>query len=297
MAAADVWILGTHSTAFGKFPDRSFKDLTRETYLGVLADAELGSGDDIEFGYVGNCLAGPGFGQDSIRGQAWTLELVDEGLFPERVPIMNVEGACATASMALHAAFKDIRSGESSLVLAVGVEKTYLPGADADPEVKAHMFELFAKGVDQETLGRLEAHYREVGDKAGVPFETGPGRTMFMDTYAMQAALHMRRYGTTQAQIAAACAKNHNYGALNPLAQYRFTASTGPGARRPRGVLPAHPIDVRADRRRRRRRVRLLRRLSAGPTALGSGSGDCGSPRRRSRAASTARSKRRGCPR
>ncbi len=225
MAADDVWILGTHSTAFGKFPDRSFKDLTRDTYLGVLADAGLGTGDDIEFGYVGNCLAGPGFGQDSIRGQSWTLELVDEGLFPERVPIMNVEGACATASMALHAAFKDIRSGESALVLAVGVEKTYLPGADANPEIKARMFDLFAKGVDQETLPRLEAHYREVGDTAGVPFETGPGRTMFMDTYAMQAALHMRRFGTTQAQIAAACAKNHNYGALNPLAQYRFTTT------------------------------------------------------------------------
>jgi acetyl-CoA acetyltransferase len=225
MAANDVWIIGAHSTAFGKFPDRSFKDLTRETYLGVLADAGLEGGDDIEFGYVGNCLAGPGFGQDSIRGQSWTLELVDEGIFPERVPIMNVEGACATASMALHAGFKDIRSGESSLVLAVGVEKTYLPGADADPELKAKMFDLFAKGVDQETLPRLAEHYREVGEKAGVPFETGPGRTMFMDTYAMQAALHMRRFGTTQAQIAAGSAKNHNYGALNPRAQYRFTTS------------------------------------------------------------------------
>lgn len=225
----DVWIIGAFSTPFGKFPDRSFKDLTRDAYLGVLADigrdAIAGCGDDIDFAYVGNCLAGAGFGQDSIRGQAWTLELVDEGLFPERVPIINTEGACATASMALHSAFKDVKSGESDVVLAVGVEKTYLPGADADPAVKARMFELFARGVDRETLPRLVEHYTEVSATADVPFETGEGRTMFMDTYAMQAALHMKRFGTTQRQIAAGAAKNHNYGALNDKAQYRFQTS------------------------------------------------------------------------
>jgi len=43
-----------------------------------------------------------------------------------------------------------------------------------------------------------------------------------MDTYAVQALLHMKRYGTTQRQLAIAAAKTHNYGALNPLAQYRF---------------------------------------------------------------------------
>ncbi|MDG2114878.1 MAG: thiolase family protein [Actinomycetota bacterium] len=220
----DVWIIGTHSTAFGKLPDAGFKELTRETVLGVGDDAGIDL-LDVEFAYLGNCLAGAGFGMDSIRGQSWMLEMVDEGLFPERVPVINVEGACATASMALHSAYKDVRSGESDIVLAIGVEKTYLPGADDDPEVKARMFDLFAKGVDQETLPRLEQHYREVGDKAGVPFETGPGRTMFMDTYAMQAALHMSKHGTTQRQIAAASAKNHNYGALNPLAQYRFQTS------------------------------------------------------------------------
>lgn len=224
-ARDDVWIIGSHSTAFGKYPDRSFKDLTREAYLGALADAGLGDGSSIEFAYVGNCLAGAGFGQDCIRGQSWTLELVDEGLFPERVPIVNVEGACATASMALHAAFKDVKSGESAIVLALGAEKTYLPGADDDPAVKAQMFDLFSRGVDQETLPRLAEHYRVVGEAAGVPFETGPGRTMFMDTYAMQAALHMRRFGTTQRQIAAGAAKNHAYGARNPLAQYRFETS------------------------------------------------------------------------
>ena len=44
-----------------------------------------------------------------------------------------------------------------------------------------------------------------------------------MDTYAMQACFHMKQHGTTQRQIAAGAAKNHNNGALNPNAQYRFT--------------------------------------------------------------------------
>jgi hypothetical protein len=41
----------------------------------------------------------------------------------------------------------------------------------------------------------------------------------------MQAAWHMRRFGTTQAQIAFAASKNHAMGALNPKAQYRFELS------------------------------------------------------------------------
>jgi acetyl-CoA acetyltransferase len=222
MALDDVYIIGTHSTRFAQYPERSFKSLTRETYLGALADAGMSNGDDIAFAYYGNCLAGAAFGQDCIRGQSAMLELVDDGLFPERVAVMNVEGACATASMALHAAFKDVKSGESDLVLALGVEKTVLPGANDDPEVKARMFENFAKGVDQETLPRLVACYQEVGARSGIAFDPGAGRTMFMDTYAMQAALHMKRYGTTQAQIAAGAAKNHTFGSLNPLAQYQF---------------------------------------------------------------------------
>lgn len=44
-----------------------------------------------------------------------------------------------------------------------------------------------------------------------------------MDTYAMQAAYHMKTFGTTRKQIAYASSKNHAMGALNPNAQYRFT--------------------------------------------------------------------------
>ncbi len=35
----DVYIIGSYSTQLKKWPEKSFKDLTRDAYLGVLEDA------------------------------------------------------------------------------------------------------------------------------------------------------------------------------------------------------------------------------------------------------------------
>ncbi|MCG8690361.1 MAG: thiolase family protein, partial [Minwuiales bacterium] len=194
--------------------DKTFKDLTRETYLGVLADAGMENGDDIEFGWFGNC----GMwlqGQGSIRGQVCFTPLVREGLFPERVPMVNVEGACATASMALHGAWKDVLSGQTDVSLAVGVEKVHNP----DPEVVSKSF---YAGIDVFDTDEWESYYKDAGEQSGKPFEPGADRTIFMDTYAMQACFHMKRHGTTQRQIAVGAAKNHCNAAHNPNAQYQF---------------------------------------------------------------------------
>ncbi len=215
---ADVYIIGSYSTRFQKWPDKSFKDLTREAYLGVLDDSGLENGQDIEIAYFGNCGLGT-WGQPCIRGQVCFTPLVREGLFPERIPTVNVEDACATSSVAMNGAWKDILSGQSHVAIAMGVEKTYVP----DDAMKT--MELFAGGIDQLDPEEWQAHYREQGEIAGKPFETGPGRTVFMDTYAMQATHHMKKWGTTQKQIAVGAAKNHNNGSLNPLAQYQFEIS------------------------------------------------------------------------
>ncbi|WP_421839064.1 thiolase family protein [Novosphingobium sp.] len=224
----DAYIVGSYSSSFGKFPDRSFKDLTREVYLGVLADAGLANGNDIGMAWFGNCGMWTD-GQGSIRGQVCLTPLVREGLFPERVPVINVEGGCATASIALHGAWKDVLSGQTDLSIAIGVEKTFNP---AMPErTKA----LFDGGIDQYDPAEWMAYYAEAGEASGKPFEPGPGRTIFMDTYAMQAAWHMRTYGTTERQIAMACAKNHTASAHNPKAQYRFALT-------PEDVLADRPV-------------------------------------------------------
>jgi acetyl-CoA acetyltransferase len=220
-AGPDVYIIGTHSTRFEKKPEQSFKSLTRETYLGLLADVGWENGDLVDFIYFGNC-AMHGAKQGTIRGQVCTIELVDDGLILPRTPLVNVEGACATGSMALHCAAKDVMAGTSHAVVAIGVEKLFLPKAASDAETKKRMMSGFMNGVDNFDLPRLFKEYGMAARQAGVAFTPEPSRSFFMDTYAVQAALHMKRYGTTVRQIAAAAAKSHGYGARNSLAQYRF---------------------------------------------------------------------------
>ncbi|OKO81306.1 thiolase family protein [Bradyrhizobium sp. AS23.2] len=212
----EVYVIGTSCTAFGKKPETGFKELAREAYLGVLLDAGIEDGRDIAMAWFGNCGMGS-FGQRNIRGQICFSPLVREKLFPERVPMMNVEGGCATASQAFHGAWKDIASGDSQLSLAIGVEKTFIPD---DP---ARIQEIFDGGIDRLDPDEWLAYYGDAGRKCGKQFMPGGQRgTIFMDTYAMQATYHMQRYGTTQRHIAAGAAKNHMHGSLNPLAQYRF---------------------------------------------------------------------------
>ncbi len=215
----DVFILGASCTAFGKWPEKSFKDLTRDAYLAVLQDAGLARGDAIENAWFGNCGMGS-FGQRNIRGQVCFTPLVREGLFPERVPTINVEGGCATASMAFHGAWKDILSGTCDLSLAIGVEKIFVKDEPKRTQ------EIFEGGIDQLDPQEWIAYYERAGARAGKSFDIkGGGGTVFMDTYAMQACYHMARFGTTQRQIAAGAAKNHHHGSMNPLAQYRFEVS------------------------------------------------------------------------
>ena len=210
-----VYIIGSFSTAFGRRPDESVKDLTAEAYTHVLQDAGLSDGDQIDTAWFGNCGMWVE-DQGSIRGQVCLTPQVRAGEFPERVPITNVEGGCATASLALNGAWKDVLSGQSEMSLALGVEKTFMP---ENPDAMA---KIFYGGIDQYDADEWQDYYREAGKLAGKPFEPGPDRTIFMDTYAMQACYHMQRHGTTQRQIAAGAAKNHNHAAMNPKAQYRF---------------------------------------------------------------------------
>ena len=215
----DVFIIGTSCTRFGKRPEASFKDLTREAYLAALRDAGLDDGGAIANAWFGNCGMGS-WGQRNVRGQVCFTPLVQDGMFPERVPMINVEGGCATASMALHGAWKDVLSGTAALSLAIGVEKTFVPNDAARTQ------EIFDGGIDQLDPADWMAYYAAAGAQAGKPFNPKDGGgTLFMDTYAMQAAWHIKHHGTTPAQIAAGASKNHAMGAKNPLAQYRFEVS------------------------------------------------------------------------
>ncbi|MEZ5728409.1 MAG: thiolase family protein [Burkholderiaceae bacterium] len=216
---SEVHLIASACTPFGRRPDDGFKALSAEVYRALLADAGLDDGGVIESAWFGNCGMGS-FGQENIRGQVCFTPLVQSGAFPERVPMINVEGGCATASMAFNGAFKDILSGQAEVSLAIGVEKTFVPGDPARTQA------LFEGGIDQLDPQEWQAYYARAGEAAGKPFAPGAGGgTVFMDTYAMQAAWHMKTFGTTREQIAFGASKNHAMGARNPLAQYRFEVS------------------------------------------------------------------------
>jgi len=211
-----VFVLGVACTPFGRRPQASFQELTREAYLAVLSDAGLADGAAIESAWFGNSGMGA-WGQTSIRGQVCFAPLVREGRFPERVPVINVENACASAGTALHAAGKDVRSGDADLVLALGVEKLHLPGVE-----KRVVLAGFTAGIDNGQAAAWRAEYERLARSCGSECSWGADRSGFVDASAVRARWHMQRHGTTLRQIALACSKSHWYGARNPRAAYRF---------------------------------------------------------------------------
>lgn len=216
---AYAYLIGGYSTVFGKHTERSHKNLVAEAYEGALRDAGLADGAAFDSAYFGNATMYVD-GQPNVAGQICLSPLVKSGRFPERVPVYNVENACATSTTAIATAAREIRAGDAHLSIAIGVEKLI------DPLDGKGRFQIFAGALDQLDPDEWISYYTAAGEQAGKPFETGPGRTPFMDVYAMQAAWHMKTYGTTQAQIAMAAAKTHCFGADNPRAQYRFRMTT-----------------------------------------------------------------------
>ena len=130
-------------------------------------------------------------GQQNVRGHVAFAPLVNEGLFPKRVPCINVEGACASGSLAFHGAYKDILSGTTQVSLALGVEKTVYP------KYPSMVIQAFAGGIDLSEIQRLIDQYQKVAAECGKEWKPRVSNTIFMDTYATQAAWHMWKYGTT----------------------------------------------------------------------------------------------------
>ncbi|MBV9629296.1 MAG: thiolase family protein, partial [Xanthobacteraceae bacterium] len=211
-----VYIVGVGSTALGRFPDKSVKDLTREAVTLALEDAgaELG---DIESAWFSNTRQGMMENQNTIRGQCALRAM---GF--ETIPIINVENACCSSSTGLNQAFAAIKAGLCEVALVVGAEKMFYS------DKKDLMFKAFLGGWDVHEMEATQKTLLGLGDGLALPPEaqadTGQ-HSVFMDIYASLARQHMRLYGTTPRQIAAAAAKSHFHATMNPLAQYRIDMS------------------------------------------------------------------------
>ncbi|MCW5751150.1 MAG: thiolase family protein [Alphaproteobacteria bacterium] len=100
------------------------------------------------------------------------------------MPILNVENACASGASAVLGIVQAIRSGAAEIGIAIGAEKLSTPAGGFLPTV--------ADDLDS-SMGRV-----------------------MPAAFAMQARLHMDRYGTTREQMAMVAVKNRRNALRNP---------------------------------------------------------------------------------
>ncbi|MFF2012628.1 thiolase family protein [Streptomyces sp. NPDC058195] len=204
--AEQVWIAGVGMTEFARHTDRGVPDLAAEAVREALADAGL-ERRHVEAAFFGNTTQGALQGQYMIGGQ-----IALRGMGFERIPVFNVENACATGATALHLAADQVRAGSVDIALAVGSEKMNI--ADRDRAMA-----VFEGAYDVSDPAAMKAALAALG---GETDNSHAGRrSVFMDIYAAMARAHMNRFGTTQRQIAAVAAKNHRHSVHNEKAQHR----------------------------------------------------------------------------
>jgi len=220
----DVYIAGIAMTVFGRHPDRDLVDLAREALSGALADAGCKHAD-IAAAFYSGITNGALQGQLSIPGQVLLSKIGLEG-----ISIVNLENACASGSTAVHLALRNLQAGASDVVLALGAEKMNVPD-------KARTMALFETGWDVSRAEENLAMLLRLGEGVEAPAgsESEKPYSRFMAIYAAWCRHHMKTYGTTQRQIAAVAAKNHQHSVHNPFAQFRKPFSI-------EEVLAAQPI-------------------------------------------------------
>lgn len=209
----DVYIIGTGMNRFGKYPEETVRTMAEKVIRQALDDAGIEI-ESLQAGYFSNSFWGMFDNQHSIRGQ-----VIFRGMGIDKIPVTNVENACAGASTALHLAYTGIRAGMFDVAIAVGSEKLTNPD-------KAKSLSAYSSCMDVENFDRQINVLMDYGKNLQVSLpqgesKPGSGRSVFMDAYAMMARWHMSKYETTQKQLALIASKNHYHASLNPNAQYQ----------------------------------------------------------------------------
>ena len=207
---SNVYVMGSAMTVFGRHPERSLDDLAREALQGALKDAGCAI-SDLGTAFYAGITNGPLQGQFAIPGQVVFSKIGIEG-----IPVFNVENACASGSSAFHLAVQTVKAGTCDVALAIGVEKMNI----AD---KLKALNVMEAGWD---VSRVEENFeilKKLGDGIVPPpsSESDKPYSRFMAIYAALCRHHMKRWGTTQRQIAAVSAKNHQHSVHNPHSQFR----------------------------------------------------------------------------
>ena len=206
----NAYVVGVGMTKFGKHMDRGLKSLAIEAIEDALKDAGLDK-SRIEAAYMGTAAAPLITNQLCIPGQA-VLRTMGIG----KIPVINVENACATSSTAFQQACTMVTAGLYDVVLVGGYEKLY-------HEDKKRTFSVFDGCVDVEDWASVFGYLKESVERTGANIdldEAGKSRSVFMDIYATMARGYMNESGAEAKHFAMVSAKNSRHGAQNKRAQF-----------------------------------------------------------------------------
>lgn len=190
--SANVYVAGAATTAFGRRRDHSGpRDWVREAAFAAIDDAGI-EASDIDALFV------------ATEADFLTLQLVvaplladDLGLVPR--PSVRVESGGASGGQAIRSGFVHVAAKVHRTVLVVGFEHaaSHLP-ADTVRSLYGLSFDADLEGFNGITATAL---------------------------YALSIQAHMRRHGTTPAQLASVSVKNHGNAMLNPHAHKPMSIS------------------------------------------------------------------------
>jgi acetyl-CoA acyltransferase len=190
-----VAIAGVGMTPFGKQTGRGLRSLALAAIEEAIADSGIAS-ERIGRIYFGNAIAGIVSQQEMIRGQ---VALRHQAL--GKVPLFNIENACASGGSAFSLACEAVASGAVEVALAVGAEQ--MNHVD-----RSRPFNALRGSTDIEDIGESE-----------------PGQisanSLLMDYYAEVAQRYLDENGAEPADFARVAVKNRRHAAMNPLAHLR----------------------------------------------------------------------------
>lgn len=184
----EAYITGIGFHPFGRFLQKTLKEIAATAVLAALDDAELDP-EGIDAAFCANAYAGLLTGQESIRGETWLRSVGIGG-----IPIVNVENACAGGGTALHLATIAVRSGAYKRVLVVGAEKMYT--GDTGRAIAA-----LATSSDIEVTSGIGMQFAAV------------------DAIRVKRVMNEEKVG--EEALDWITVKSHDNGAMNPIAQFR----------------------------------------------------------------------------
>jgi acetyl-CoA acetyltransferase len=186
-------------TQFGKQVGRGVRSLALAAIEEAIADSGLAL-DRIDRIYFGNAISGIVSQQEMIRGQ---VALRHQAL--GKVPLFNIENACASGGSAFSLACEAVASGAVEVALVVGAEQ--MNHVD-----RSRPFNALRGSTDIEEIGESE-----------------PGQisanSLLMDFYAAVAQSYLDGSGAELSDFARVAVKNRKNATMNPLAHLRTPQS------------------------------------------------------------------------